>query len=192
MLNGVPKIEATINKERKIYEDAAAAVETAKSSENILRSQALLSYKDNSPYASFNGTWGAIANSLGQPEDVSRLIIREAQQLALKIANSRLQDSVQLNTMESPIKGRLFTITVQGSHQGIGQWLVRCESLIRTARIGSATWFPYATDVQADITFQLLDDERLFNSGDKPLALPSWLQTPETATQLTPPPITTK
>jgi len=183
MLNGVPKIEAGINKERKIYEDAAAAVETAKSSETMLRSQALTSYKDNSPYATFNGAWSTTANSLGQPEDVSRLIVREAQQLGLKIANSRLQDSVQLNTLESPIKGRLFTITVQGSHQSIGQWMVRCESFIRTARIASTTWFPYGADVQADVTFQLLDDERLFTAGDKPLTLPSWLQTPEAPTQ---------
>jgi len=177
MLNGVPKINASINQERKVYQDAAEAVTTARSSENLLRTQAVRSYEDNSPYAQFNSSWGATANSLGQPEEISRLIVREAQQLGLRVANSRLQDAIELNTLESPIKSRLFNITIEGSHQQIGQWLVRCESIMRTLRIGSATWFPYGNDVQADVVFQLLDDDRLFNSGSSTLALPAWLQT---------------
>lgn len=175
MLQGVPKIQENINRERKIYEDAREAVEQARSSESLTKVQAQSAFQINNPYAEFNATWAATAASLGQPEEVSRLIVREAQQIGLRIGNSRLQDAVEVNTLEGIVQSRQFNISVEGSHQQIGQWMARCESLIRTVRPVSASWFPYGNEVNADIMFQLLDDARLLTPTTAPLALPAWL-----------------
>lgn len=176
MLQGVPKIQDNINRERKIYEDAREAVEQARSTEGSTKIQAQRSFQENLPYAEFNSSWGTVATSLGQPEEVSRLIVREAQQIGLRVGNSRLQDAVEINTLEGPIQSRQFNISVEGTHQQIGQWMARCESLIRTIRPVSASWFPYGNEVNADLIFQLLDDSRLLIPTNLPLTLPSWLQ----------------
>lgn len=177
LLNLQPNMLAKIEEQHKIYEQARVDVETATKEENNLKLQALKAYQENSPFNIFNSTWGNIANSVSRPEEVSRLITREAQQLGLRIANSRLEDPIQFNTMEGTVQARPFTATVEGTHQQIGQWLIRCEGLIRTLRVVSTTWFPYGAEVQADVLFQLMDDDRLFSSGEKTLALPAWLQT---------------
>lgn len=177
LLNGQPRMMAKIGEERKIYKDAREAVEQAVAQESRLKLQALKAYQENSAFTAFNASWANIANSLSRPEEVSRLITREAQQLGLRIANSRLEDPIKFNTLEGEVQARPFIVTVEGNHQQIGQWLTRCEGQIKTLRIPSTTWFPYGSEVQADVTFQLLDDDRLFSSGENTLTLPAWLQT---------------
>jgi hypothetical protein len=176
MLNGVPKLQEKIAAERQVYKDAKEAVERAKQEENQLKLQALKAYQENIGFTSFNANWSNIANTLGRPEDVSRLITREAQTLGLKISNSRLEDPIEFNTLEGSVAARPFIVSVEGSHQQIGQWIVRVENLLRTVRVANTSWFPFGTEVQADVTFQLMDDDRLFASGEAGLTLPAWLQ----------------
>lgn len=176
MLNGVPKINEKITAERQVYAEAKAAVERAKQEENQLKLQALKAYQENIGFTSFNSNWANIANTLGRPEDVSRLITREAQTLGLKVSNSRLEDPIEFNTLEGPVEARPFIVSVEGSHQQIGQWMVRVENLLRTVRVATSSWYPFGTEVQADVTFQLLDADQLFSAGEKALSLPAWLQ----------------